>query len=111
MAERYEPLTILKGKHAVVTGAASGIGFAIAEWFAAAGARVGVIGLELERAQEAVDKIARAANRDVSAFACDVADSSSVNRVFDRLALQRDAVDILVNSAGIAHITRAVRSR
>jgi NAD(P)-dependent dehydrogenase (short-subunit alcohol dehydrogenase family) len=99
-----EAVTILEGKHAVVTGAGSGIGLAIAKRFAAVGARVSLVDLDLKRTQEAAHEISTTGARDATAFACDVADSKSVHSVFGEVIQQRGAVDILVNSAGIAHV-------
>jgi NAD(P)-dependent dehydrogenase (short-subunit alcohol dehydrogenase family) len=98
-----ELVTLLEAKHAVVVGAASGIGLAIAKRFAAAGARVSLVDVNIESARSAADEIAKSGGR-ANAFGCDVADSSDVERVFGELLQQSGGVDILVNSAGIAHI-------
>jgi 2-keto-3-deoxy-L-fuconate dehydrogenase len=79
----------LSGKHAVVTGGASGIGQAIAALFARQGAIVHVVDLkpgDIERG-----------------YPCDVSSQEEVDRVF--AAIPR--IDILVNSAGVSHIGRA----
>lgn len=87
----------LKGKRALVTGAASGIGLAIAELFAAQGAQVALIDLNLEKAAEAAAKIGPLAK----GYACDVSDEASVQAAFAAIGAP---VDILVNCAGIAHV-------
>lgn len=88
----------LVGKTAVVTGAASGIGLAIATAFSEAGARVIIVDLNAEAAAAAAAKLANSA-----AMACNVANQAEVDRVFADL-LGRERVDILVNNAGIAGI-------
>src|SRR5260370_33842932 len=95
----------LDGKIAIVTGAGSGIGLAIASTFAQNGARVFALDRDLKAAVSAVEKI-RAAGGAASALECDVSVSSSVQSAFARIDSDPDAprIDILVNNAGIAHI-------
>jgi 3-oxoacyl-[acyl-carrier protein] reductase len=89
----------LKGKTAIVTGAAQGFGYGIAETFIREGARVCVMDINKEKAREA----AKALGRMVFALGCDVAKSPSVNRAFARAVAKLGRVDILVNNAGISH--------
>ncbi len=88
----------LTGKTAVVTGAASGIGLAIATAFSEAGARVLILDLNADAATAAAEKLHNAAP-----LVCNVADQAEVDRVFGDL-LGRERVDILVNNAGVPGI-------
>ncbi len=86
----------LSGKHAFVTGGASGIGNAIARLFAQSGASVTLVDLNAEAAQQAAAALEPAGR----AVACDVSDEASVAQAF----AEAGPADILVNSAGVSHI-------
>ena len=89
---------MLKDKRAVVTGAASGIGLAIAHRLAAEGARVAALDINAEAAEKVW--AGKDAGRHLG-FACDIADSRSVDAVFAKIKAAFGGVDILVNNAGI----------
>ncbi|KUI27509.1 short-chain dehydrogenase [Mycobacterium sp. IS-1496] len=93
----------LTGKVALVTGGASGIGAAIASAFATKGARVAVADLNEAGAREA----ATALPTDSNGFGCDVSDPASVTATVDAVADTFGAIDILVNSAGVARLAPA----
>jgi NAD(P)-dependent dehydrogenase (short-subunit alcohol dehydrogenase family) len=97
-----EAVFSLKNKKAVITGAGSGIGKAIAVLFAKQGAEVHIIELTEESARSAVDEI-NAKGDKVFSHACNVADQKEVIQAFDAIGVH----DILVNNAGIAHIGKA----
>jgi len=92
----------LKNKKAVITGAGSGIGKAIAILFAKQGAEIHIIELTQESAKETVDEI-KANGDTVFSHACNVADQQQVLNTFESIGVH----DILVNNAGIAHIGKA----
>jgi len=90
----------LSGQVAVVTGAASGMGKAISELFAAEGAKVAVSDLRVEAAQAVVNGIT-AKGGTAFAIAADVAKEDDVQSLIDTTVEKYGTVDILVNNAGI----------
>jgi 2-keto-3-deoxy-L-fuconate dehydrogenase len=92
----------LDGKTAIVTGAASGIGRAIARRFALSGASVHVLDIRLNEAEEAVREIVDSGGK-ASAHQCDVTKPDEVRSIFQAVA-SRGPLHILVNNAGISHI-------
>jgi 3-oxoacyl-[acyl-carrier protein] reductase len=88
-------------KVAVVTGAAQGIGKAIARTLAQAGARIVVAGLHIEKAEAAATEIATETGQKTLAVQVDVSDSDSAKAMIDRAIAEFGRVDILVNNAGI----------
>ena len=91
---------MLDGKVAIVTGAAQGIGRAIAEALASAGADVAIADMDRGRAQEAVDAVRRFGRR-VLNLKVNVAEWNDVKEMTDRVLKEWGKIDILVNNAGI----------
>ncbi len=87
---------------ALVTGAGSGIGAAIAERLAADGHVVAVNDLSLDAAQATVDRIT-AAGGTATPYAADVSDESAVNSMVAAIRADHGAPEILVNNAGFGH--------
>lgn len=85
------------GQVAVVTGGASGLGLAIAQRLAGAGAHVALLDLSAA----ALEVAAQAVGNGAAAFAADITDEEQVNDTVSRIAAQFGRVDILVNSAGV----------
>ena len=100
----------LSNKTAVITGAGSGIGRAIAVLFAKQGAKVEVLDYNTEQADEVVAEI-KAAGGTASAVACDISSSASVKAAFESVRSRHARIDILVNNAGIAHIGTALTTK
>ncbi|WP_443947376.1 SDR family NAD(P)-dependent oxidoreductase [Pedobacter sp. AW1-32] len=92
----------LKEKKAVVTGAGSGIGQAIATVLAQQGAEIHIVELGLEQAANTLAEIHNKGGK-AFAYACDVSDHSAVHDLFKQIG----PIDILVNNAGIAHVGKA----
>jgi 3-hydroxybutyrate dehydrogenase len=90
----------LKGKSAIVTGAASGIGKSIAELLASQGASVAIADVNLDAAQSAATAIGNAGGKAIG-VAMDVTSEEAVNSATDRVARAFGGVDILVSNAGI----------
>jgi NAD(P)-dependent dehydrogenase (short-subunit alcohol dehydrogenase family) len=95
----------LDDKTAIVTGAGSGIGQAIARRFARSGATVYLVDIRQERAEETSRLIRGDNSLNAIPVACDVTDNAACRRIFAEMAAQR-RIDILVNSAGVSHIGR-----
>jgi NAD(P)-dependent dehydrogenase (short-subunit alcohol dehydrogenase family) len=93
----------LSGKIAVVTGAGSGIGAAIATLFARQRAHVIVLDVDDAAAARTVKAISDEGGV-AEARRCDVSSASSVASVFGALDAAHGRIDILVNNAGIAHV-------
>ena len=93
----------------VVTGAGGGIGEAVSRAFAAQGARVALLDVDLARASAVAQTLPGA-----RAYACDVADSAAVQRAMESVGSDLGPIDALVNNAGIiggAEYARNLASR
>lgn len=92
---------LLKDQVAIVTGATAGIGKAIAQEFVENGAKVVVIGTNIERGQEVVQQLNQISSDSAYFFQVNVAKTQEVKEVVAKILEQFGQVDILVNNAGI----------
>src|SRR6202011_5472583 len=93
----------LSGKVALVTGAAGGIGYAIARLFARNGAAVVIADIDGERARSAADGLPR-----TIAVEMDICDQAAINRGLEQALGAFGRVDILVNNAGVNTLAHRV---
>mgnify|MGYP000257832642 FL=1 len=102
--------TDLSGQVALVTGAARGLGRAIAENLARCGAKVACVDVNAELLDQTVAAIA-ASGGTAMALTCDVTDSQRVSAVVDEVVKAWGGLDILVNNAGITKDTLILRMK
>ncbi|MCX6218042.1 glucose 1-dehydrogenase [Spirosoma sp.] len=95
----------LNNKTALITGGASGIGLAISQTFAQAGATVHILEINGELAQQVADDITAAGGK-AYAHTVDVSDQAQVVALIGQIAAE-SSIHILVNNAGVAHIGKA----
>jgi 3-oxoacyl-[acyl-carrier protein] reductase len=88
----------LKDKIAVITGAGQGMGRAMARMFAAEGATVVAVDVNLAAAEETMAGLAGAA------YKVNIGDSAEVNALFETLLASYGRVDVLVNNAGVGSV-------
>jgi 2-deoxy-D-gluconate 3-dehydrogenase len=90
----------LTGKVALVTGCKRGIGFAIAEGLAAAGADIIGVSATLEVQHSTIEKSVIALGRKFYAYQCDFSERTQLYAFLEKVAKEHKVIDILVNNAG-----------
>jgi len=89
------------GRVAVITGAARGIGFGIAQRFASEGASIAVLDLDEASAQDAAGRLQLPDGARAIGIGCDVADAAAAEAAVQRVVDELGGIHILVNNAGI----------
>jgi len=102
-------MKLLDGQTAIVTGAARGIGRAIALCFAREGANIAFTDLRLDDNTESLVKEIEALGRKAKAFASDASKFEETQNVVDKIVNEFGTVDILINNAGITMDTLLMR--
>lgn len=90
----------LAGKTALVTGCKRGIGYAMAEGLAEAGADIIGVSASLEPSGSAIEKAVTALGRKFTAYQCDFSDRAALHAFIKKVKAENDTPDILVNNAG-----------
>lgn len=93
----------LNNKTAIITGAGSGIGKAIAKLFAKQGAAVHILDFDEKGAAQTVKEIESGGGKSV-AVKCDVSNQQQVKTIVESIVASAGRIDILVNNAGVAHV-------
>lgn len=91
----------LAGKVALVTGAAQGLGAAIANTFACHGATTVLSDIDLDAVKATTDRISDEHDVEAASLACDVRDAEQTRACVDKVVKQHGRIDILVNNAGV----------
>lgn len=92
----------LKGKTALITGSSLGIGQALANGLAQAGARIVLNARNVERLEASAEKL-RATGAEVETIVFDVTDAAAVRAAVDAFEADKGPIDILINNAGMQH--------
>jgi NAD(P)-dependent dehydrogenase (short-subunit alcohol dehydrogenase family) len=104
---RHPALACQKAHTAVVTGANSGLGLAVAMDLARRGMRVGLLVRDPDRGRVALDRIATATgNRDLHLFVADLGIQAAVRDAATEIIARFDRLDLLINNAGTAYAER-----
>jgi 3-oxoacyl-[acyl-carrier protein] reductase len=96
----------MDGRVAVITGASTGLGLAMAKEFAASGASVAILARKqdaLASAKEEVKKAAGKSNARIETYSCDVSEAQPIADTWKKIGGDFGKVDIVVNNAGISH--------
>lgn len=104
----FETLFSLKGHTAIITGSTRGIGRGIAEYVAAAGANLAVVGTRKEPAEAVARELAGRYGIKAMGIGCDVRDSAQVDQMIEDCARELGTPDLLLNNAGIVLHKEAV---
>ena len=103
MTSVYERLFDVRGTRIVVTGSASGLGFATAEVLAECGARVTLADVDEERLAASTEAL-RSRGFDARSFVVDVTDEDHVQALFDDVVEEQGGVDVVFANAGLASV-------
>ncbi len=102
MSTQLDPLTEAKGTRALITGASSGIGEALARVFSAKGHSLILVARRADRLQALTDELSRF-DGDVVPIAMDLSERKSPRKLYKQVGEKGLEVDILVNNAGITY--------
>ena len=107
IAEKSRSLISLEGKVAVITGAASGIGFGTAKFLSQMGAGIALLDIDRDKGIKAEAEICKSGGQ-AKFFKCNVTSDSDCKEAIDAIIAEFGRIDILFNNAGIAMRKNAV---
>ena len=102
-------MSLLKGKTAVITGAARGIGREIAIAMAKEGANIAFTDLKIDENMQSLEKELKSMGVKAKGFASDASDFNQTDEVVNEIHKEFESIDILVNNAGITRDTLLMR--
>jgi len=105
--DSLESLFSLKGRHALVTGASSGLGVECAKALAIAGADVALVARRKDRVKKIAAELAKAHGVKAVGIGADVTREADLDRVMSEATAAIGDIDILVNNAGVSPTGRA----
>ena len=91
----------LTDRVALVTGGSKGLGVAMAEGLASAGAKIAILSRNAEACQESAQRIAELYSVETMPVAADVADAGGIEVAVQQVVQRFGRIDVLINSAGI----------
>ena len=94
------PQSMLAGRHVLITGASRGIGWAVAQRCAAAGATLSLAGRDADLLARRRDSLADSHNIGCTALTADLSDGTAAASMVERAVAAQGAIDILINNAG-----------
>jgi NAD(P)-dependent dehydrogenase (short-subunit alcohol dehydrogenase family) len=104
VARRSKPET-LRGRTVVITGGSRGLGFALARAFGAGGANVALLARSVDQLESAAAQLEAELGIAPLTVVCDVRRKDSVQRAVATVVSQTGRIDVLVNNAGVIHVT------
>lgn len=107
--QRKAPSIDLQGRVALVTGSTRGIGRAIADTLARAGARVAVTGRDAEKAHTAAAELSAATGSEVRGYGVEISDGAQATQLIASVEQDFGQLDILVNNAGLTRDNLLIR--
>ena len=93
----------LADRVSIVTGAAQGLGLAMAQALAEAGSRIVIAEVNMDKARDAAREISRRYGRKAEAMRCDVTRPEDAAALTDATLARFGRIDVLINNAGIVH--------
>jgi NAD(P)-dependent dehydrogenase (short-subunit alcohol dehydrogenase family) len=94
-------LISFKGKTAVITGAAQGIGAQIAERLAEVGANIAILDIQLEASENKAIELSKKYSIEAKGYALDVSNLNDISSTIKKVAEDFGQIDVLVNNAGV----------